>query len=159
MVNLIKLTKLERKVLGALTQSKEDRYDRYPKQGNDEYGLSQILFPGSHDHYTGNGYYLEPGQRSITYPVRSSLSRVLNSLYRKGLVKKCSPAYRYTWHKKDNEGSGGYFGKEYSLEMRVKEAGQSTKLESFGQFRKLPRRVRYWWMLSGKGRELLDQLE
>lgn len=157
MVNLIKLTKLERKVLAALAQSRGN--DRYPQQGNDEYGICQILLPASLDpDYIS--FPPGPGQCSITSSVRSSLSRALNTLYRKGLVKKCTPSYRYTWHKKDDElGLVGYFGKEYSLEMVVKEAGQPTKLESFGQFRTLPQRVRYWWLLSEKGKELLDQIE
>lgn len=145
-VNLIKLTNLERNVLAALAQSRGN--DRYPQQGNDEYGISQILLPASLDPYLN---------LSLTSSTRSSLSRALNTLYRKGLVKKCTPSYRYVWHKRDDEvGLVGYFGKEYSLEMVVREAAQPAKLEFFGR-RTLPRRVRYWWMLNEKGKSLISK--
>lgn len=154
-VNLIKLTKLERKVVVALLKPrKRGKYDPdYPKQGNDTYGLASIVY---------NEKGLDPYRNlSLTCAVKSSLSRVLNRLYRKGLVKKCKPIYRYSWHKKeggDDSGLVSYHGKDFEG-FRAYEYGKNHEIIGrTTMYESLPHRTKVWWILTEKGKNIAEEI-
>ncbi len=136
---------LEKKILASLLVKREAEVGIYPDKGNDEFGIHQIVF-GSHSPYKN---------LSIIEKERSSLSRALNNLYRKGLVKKGKPQYHYKWHKKD-EYLSGYYGKDFHLKLEITENGEHTEIITLPEFTKLPKRTRYWWMLTEKGKHSIE---
>lgn len=159
-VNSIKLTKLEKKVLAALSKGKpREEYQYHPEEGNDTRGIAELVFGKEvfHCERRGGQYCFNI---TLCYAAKSSLSRVLKSLWLKGLVKRCRPIYRYGWHKAD-EDLGPFYGK-----MRLMQFLRVVSIDEKGMFhlqelhfKQLPYRCRVWWMLTEKGKELAREVQ
>ena len=109
MVNSIKLTKLERKVLKALFEKRVTEYGSYPDEGNNVEGIAKIVYRDQVLNCEKAGGH-KISNLSVCYSAKSSLSRVLNRLVKKGLVKRCTPYYHGRWEVADKErGSGGFW--------------------------------------------------
>lgn len=173
MFNLMRLTKLEGKVLVALLeQTVFHRKCRRHKEGRNDYwdkALPDIdwkddMPDGSHTERIAEAVYRDT--RSMMYggrlvpSVKSSMSRVLAILYRKGLVKRAKPIYQKAhWQKEENE--YGYWTRRLSyLSARwISDEGEITEgsihlLPSTS----LPRGVHVWWLLTDKGWDLAEEL-
>jgi len=159
MVNSIKLTKLEGRILEALSKQRpRDSYEYYPKEGNDTCGLASMIYGQKvlncaqvGGHYCSN--------LSVAYSAKSSLSRALKSLWRKGMVKKCRPRYRRYWHKADEwqreAGLGGFYGADLTglnASWLNEEGVHCTDYIWASGFSELPTRTRVWWIPTDVGK-------
>lgn len=160
-VNLIKLTKLEKQVLVALLEGKpKGEYDYYPDEGSDVKGIAKILY-GS-DVFgceRRGGRICMDLQGSVCYAVKASLSRTLKQLFRKGLVKRCKPIYASFWVKANPEyESGGYYTRRirYLRAISIHNGGK-YRVEEI-QCRELPERCHVWFMLTDEGKEQAGRL-
>lgn len=156
--NLIKLRKMEKKVLIALLQPNKTEYN-YPKEGNDMKGIAEIVYGQKvlnceriGEHYCEN--------LSVCYSAKSYLSNILNELFRKGLVKKCSPNYHYYWQKKDefeSDSTGSWRKELKGLQARWYESTSGQFIIgniSLDRWTRLPTNTKFWWILTDKGKEI-----
>lgn len=144
-VNSVKLTKLEQKILQSFSQPAKDEY--YP-EGHSINEIALLIYGSKAltNYSIGN---------QIKAPVKSSLSRSLKQLHHKGLVKKGVPIYRYGWIiNEDLDGSAiKYYGKiESFLKATSKNDNGLWHVESLS-FKSLPDGCHVWWMLTGKAKE------
>lgn len=158
MVNSIKLTKLEGRILKTLTKERpRESIEYYPKEGNDTYGIASIVYGRD---------VLDPySNASLTDSAKSSLSRALKSLWRKGMVKKCHPEYRRYWHKpnewnREIMGGGFYSADLMGLDASwVNEEGvHCTDYVRASGFSQLPHRTRVWWILTDRGKDVFEEI-
>ena len=161
MVNSIKLTKLERRVLKALFEKRVTEYGSYPDEGNNVEGIAKIVYGDKvlHRERIG-GHYVS--NLSVCYSAKSSLSRVLKQLVKKGLVKRCTPYYHGRWEGVDKEsGSVGFWNRRL-LNLSscwVDEEGDWRKgTISIGRFTVLPHGTRVWWVLTDRGKADLEEI-
>ena len=165
MVNSIKLTKLEGRILKALSKQRPmESYDYYPKEGNDTCGLASMVYgqQALNCERVGGRYV---SNLSIAYSVKSSLSRTLKNLWKKGIVKKCLPEYRRYWHKpneRDRETIGGGF---YGADLKglnaswINEDGvHCTSFIRASGFYSLPHRTRVWWIPTDRGKDVIEEI-
>ncbi len=164
MVNSIKLTKLERRVLKALFEKRVAEYGNYPNEGNNVEGITKIVYGDrALNCEKAGGHYVS--DVSVCYSAKSSLSRTLKSLWMKGMVKKCHPRYRRYWHK-PNEWNrervgGGFYGADLmGLDASwINEEGISyTNYIRASGFSQLPHRTRVWWILTDKGKDVVEEI-
>jgi hypothetical protein len=93
-VNFIKLTKLEKKVLILLSQQRTSSYtyEEFP-EGNNAEGIAKLVFGEAvFNRERRGGHYCD--DITLCYAAKSSLSRIFQSLFKKGLVAKCKPRRR-----------------------------------------------------------------
>jgi len=165
-VNSIQLTpkyrigKVEHKILllVALGYREKDRdYDEcYPLEGCDMGFLVKRLYPS--DGVDGGGE-MNPKPKAM-------VSRALNTLYRKGLLKVAiHPSRgRKVWNPAPLSliGTGYYGGMQYpddNVSVLIREhhrTNTKTKLQSHAHYCYLPEQVRKWWMLTDAGKSLVD---
>ena len=166
MVNSIKLTKLERRILEVLSKQRpRESYDYYPEEGNDTRGIASMVYGEKvlKRERVGGNYCSDI---SIAYSAKSSLSRALKSLWNKGLVKRCKPRYRRYWHKPDDWDrergrSIGFYGADLMglNDSWVNEKGiYCTDYIRASSFSKLPRRTKEWWILTDSGKDVFEEL-
>jgi len=165
MVNSIKLTKLEGRILKALSKQRpRESYEYYPKEGNDTCGLASMVYGQRALNCERVGGNICSGV-SVAYSARSSLSRALKSLWKKGIVKKCHPEYRRYWHK-PNEWNrermgGGFYGADLTglNASEVDEEGvlYTNYIRASG-FSTLPHRTRVWWILTDSGKDVIEEI-
>ena len=158
MVNSIKLTKLERRILKALSKKRpRESYEYYPEEGNDTYGIASIAYGRDVLNPYHNTY--------LTDSAKSSLSRALKSLWRKGMIKKCLPRYRRYWHKPDDwnkeRGVVGFYGADLTglNASWLNEKGvYCTDYIRASGFSQLPHRTRVWWILTDRGKDVFEEI-
>lgn len=165
MVNSIKLTKLEGRVLKALSKQRpSESYEYYPKEGNDTCGLASMVYGQNVLNCAQvGGYYTS--NLSVAYSAKSSLSRTLKNLWRKGIVKKCHPEYRSYWHKPDERGRErgdvGFYGadlKGLNASWLNEEGDQCTDHIQAYSFSQLPPRTRVWWIPTDRGKDVIEEI-
>ena len=157
-VNSIKLTKLEKRVLEALSQPRsKDKYEHYPDEGNDQKGLGKLVFGDDVLNCERRGGHF-CSDISMCYATRSSLSRILKQLFLKGLVKRCEPIYYYGWTPRYDENSCGYYGKTKRFLRAISIEYGRYKIEEW-PFRELPYRCHVWWILTEKAKHVLADLK
>lgn len=164
-INFIKLTKLERKVLIVLFNS--PRREEYK-------GSFHKLPEGCDTQSIAKGIYEDPFSRHdhLKASVRSSLSRILNNLWKKGLIFKCYPRYTKTYWHKDEWGEGdGFPGRDYEGLMAIQWReyidvfSKQEKMERFGTFLsaakydQLPHNTKIWWILAEQGKAALEETQ
>ena len=152
-VNLIKLTKLERKVLQSFkTQPKDEEYP----EGHNLEEIATVVFGKDVLNVERRGGHYCTGI-SICYAAKSSLSRTLKQLHQKGLVKKCIPVYNRGWIKREDvDGSPicFYGTKDKALKVTSKNDSGLWVVEWLS-FRYLPSGCHVWWMLTDKAKGLV----
>lgn len=154
LVNLIKLTKLERKVLLALSKpTPQEKCGYYPSEGNNVKGIAKCVYGEEVlDCESRGGYYVQ--NLGVCYAAKSSLSRVLKRLWEKGLVKKCKPIYESFWMKAGTGryGGPGYWRRQLMYLKAVSIISGRYHVEEVSA-NQLPDRTHIWWMLTEKGKE------
>ena len=159
-VNFIKLTKLEKNVLKALNQPQTEDTKYYPC-GNHVLGIAKIVYGETVlNCERRGGHYCS--DVSLAYAAKTVLSRVLNGLWKKGLVKKCKPIYHYGWETfEDRDGSiHGCYGKIHELKFLRCVWLNESKLWHIEKlpFKDLPVYCHVWWMLTEKGEHVLKEV-
>ena len=156
-VNLIKLTKLERKILSALLEGRKPSCPELAEyefsEGNNYEGIAKSVYGNSVLHRWKRGGHFCDGV-SICYAVKSSLCRSLKSLFEKGMVKKCHPIYRRGWRKAEYPEETSFYDRKLSSVLRavsINEDGKDRVESIILQWKKLPYRCHVWWMLTEKG--------
>jgi len=146
-VNSIKLTKLEKKVLTALLELKPQE-EYCPKEGNNIEGIASIVYGEEVFGCERRGGHACV-DLSVCYAAKSSLSRALKSLWKKGLVKKCKPIYESYWVK-GNESGVGFYNRELVHLRAVSIDFDRYRIEEIS-VKHLPDRTHVWWLLTEKG--------
>uniref|UniRef100_A0A6M3LY08 Uncharacterized protein n=1 Tax=viral metagenome TaxID=1070528 RepID=A0A6M3LY08_9ZZZZ len=165
MVNSIKLTNLEGRVLEALSKQRpRESYEYYPKEGNDTCGLAAMVYGQGALNCERVGGNICSGV-SVAYSAKSSLSRALKSLWMKGMVKKCHPRYRRYWHKPNEwdreRGDVGFYGADLTglNASWVNEEGvHCTDYVRASGFSQLPHRTRVWWILTDREKDIVEDI-
>jgi len=155
-VNLCKLTKLEKKVLAALSKQRVERMFHYP-EGNDITGIAKLVYGEEVlDCARRGGHHCS--DVSLCFAAKSSLSRTLNRLYQTGLVKKCKPIRHYGWFKRNNElDRGGFYGILWKFLKTVSINEKGLFVVEKLNFKDLPWKCHVWWMLTDRGRKLAEK--
>ena len=161
MVNSIKLTKLEGRVLNALFEKRVAEYGNYPDEGNNVDGIAKIVYGDKvlNREKIGGPYV---SNTSVCYSAMSSLSRVLTRLVKKGLVKRCTPYYHGSWEVADKErGSVGFWYRRLlnlSSSWVDEEGDWRTDTIMIGRFARLPHGTRVWWILTDRGKDVFEEI-
>lgn len=153
-VNLPKLTKLDKRVLDALsTPQDKEEYITFPKEGIGFQGIAKRVYGEAVlNCETRGGPYVE--NLTICYSAKSSLSRTLKKLWKNGLVKKCVPKYRRYWCIEDD--GGGFYSVRLSglYASWINENGvYCTDLIWTRKYASLTYRSKIWWILTQLGKD------
>lgn len=153
-VKLINLTIRGKQVLVALFHSpqREGEYEEKRPEGNNVYGIAKQVYGSS---------VLKPHLNlSLKPSVRSSLNRLLKHLWKKGLILKCRPRYRYGWYKSPGywEDSLAYWEKRFEGLEGYEYGNVRPEFISVPPFTRLPNRTHVWWILTAKGCDLAEEI-
>jgi hypothetical protein len=157
-VNSIKLTKLEKSVLEAISQPKPRGHSENYPEGSDEFGIASTIWGDQVLNRESRGGHF-CGDVSLAHSARSSLSRTLKQLLFKGLVKKCKPVYQRGWVRGTLISSGEKYGLYdiVSKFLRAQWLGDSGWRYEKLNFERLPRGCHVWWQLTEKGKEVKQE--
>jgi hypothetical protein len=156
MVNSIKLTKLEGKVLRFLSENRQkEEYEYPPEEGNDILHIASKIYGA--EALTSNLW-----RTGVKESPKSSISRTLRALWNKGLVKVGKPHYRKYWCKCSDydkeKGFGGGFNSVELVGLNVAWLNNKevycTDYIRFFKRTTLPLQTKKWWLLTDKGKEV-----
>jgi hypothetical protein len=141
---------------GYIERKAKNGYSDYP-EGNDIAGIAVIVFGKAvlHVERRGGSYC---GDVSLCYSAKSSLSRSLKQLHQKGLVKKCFPVYERGWIIFDDRNGvkRRYYGVRNKALKATWKDDKGLWVVEWLAFRSLPGGCHVWWMLTERGKDLIE---
>lgn len=170
--NKVKLGKIEKQILKLLLQGEKDPsgdiiirgqpvYGYPPEGGSLRWLAKEIYGPDALERHD-LAYY---GSVVRTKP-EVSISRALNNLFKKELVKVAvHPWKRERWRKPDEKGHGfygTYVKDDKVVHATVKywaQRAEQVELRNENTYTtELPHSVKKWWMLTDKGKDLIEEI-
>ena len=147
-VNPARLTKLEKKALIALLNfPRRGESPTFTPEGNNAKGIATVIYGAK---------AFEERSSYLTKSAKASMSRLLNNLWKKGLVLKCKPSYRSFWCN-DDWADKGFWMREYTgmcaFHYRAGNefiAKEELDVWDYG--------TKVWWRLSNTGRDLIEEI-